>query len=105
MEAFHEGASSLEPELIARGDLRVYPQLERAELAGRRLRLTAKEFDLLVLFARNPGRLLRRDLISASVWKRELRGRTIDVHVARLRAHLPAGAIKTVIPLGYRFVL
>ena len=92
-------------DVIARGELKVYPGQAFAELAGRRLRFTAKEFQLLVLFARNPGRLLRRDVIAATVWRRELKGRTIDVHVARLRARLPAGAIETVIPLGYRFVL
>ena len=85
------------------GPLRVYPDEFVAMLDGERLSLTPKEFRLLVLFARNPGRLLRRNLISDEVWDSQARGRTIDIHVARLRNCLPAGAIETVIRLGYRF--
>jgi DNA-binding response OmpR family regulator len=48
--------------------------------------------------------LLRRERIAAEVWGGRA-GRTIDIHVARLRARLPEGAIETVIRLGYRFVL
>lgn len=92
-------------EAILIGDLRVVPDEFVAELGGRPLSLTNKEFRLLVLFVRNPRRLLRREVIADAVWDGPLRGRTIDVHVARLRAQLPQGAIETVIRLGYRFVL
>jgi DNA-binding response OmpR family regulator len=90
-------------EVVRCGGLRIYPDLFHAEWEGERLQLTAKEFGLLLLFARNPGKLLRRERIAAEVWKRVPRGRTIDVHVARLRRRLPQGCIQTVIPLGYRF--
>ena len=92
--------------VVAAGDLRLYPDRRVAELDGHRLRVTAMEFELLLLFVRNHGKLLRRDRIAIELWgRREPRGRAIDVHVARLRARLPDGAIQTVIPLGYRFVL
>lgn len=94
-----------EDDAILIGELRVLPEEFVAELRGRPLSLTNKEFRLLVLFARNPRRLLRREVIADAVWDGPLRGRTIDVHVARLRAQLPKGAIETVIRLGYRFVL
>jgi two-component system alkaline phosphatase synthesis response regulator PhoP len=90
-------------ETIDVGRLRLYPEEFVALLDGERLSLTPKEFQLLVLFARNPGRLLRRSVISDGVWDSKARGRTIDIHVARLRNHLPDGAIETVIRLGYRF--
>jgi two-component system alkaline phosphatase synthesis response regulator PhoP len=90
-------------ESIEVGPLRIYPEEFVAILDGERLSLTPKEFALLVLFARNPGRLLRRSLISELVWNSEVRGRTIDIHVARLRNSLPEGSIETVIRLGYRF--
>jgi DNA-binding response OmpR family regulator len=93
-----DGAESIEV-----GPLRVYPDEFVAMLDGERLSLTPKEFGLLVLFARNPGRLLRRSLISEQVWDSQARGRTIDIHVARLRNYLPEGSIETVIRLGYRF--
>lgn len=98
-------AEARDDDVVAAGELRIYPDLHIAELAGTRLHLTAKEFQLLLLFARNPDKLMRRERIAAEVWHRTPRGRTIDVHVARLRARLPRGAIQTVIPLGYRFVL
>ncbi|MFN2389202.1 MAG: winged helix-turn-helix domain-containing protein [Actinomycetota bacterium] len=99
------GSALEDAEAIQVGDLRLYPEEFVATWRGERLFLTPKEFQLLVLFARNPGRLLRRQLISETVWDDAARGRTIDIHVARLRSHLPRGAIETVIRLGYRFQL
>jgi two-component system, OmpR family, alkaline phosphatase synthesis response regulator PhoP len=92
-------------EVIVRGPLQVAPGHHTATLHGERLPLTPREFELLMLFARNPGRLLRRESIAADVWGCDSPGRTIDIHVARLRSRLPEGAIETVIRLGYRFVL
>jgi two-component system, OmpR family, alkaline phosphatase synthesis response regulator PhoP len=92
-------------EVIELGDLVVYPDEFVATLQGERLLLTPKEFQLLALFARRPGRLLRREVIATEVWDGEASGRTIDIHVARLRRRLPKGAIETVIRLGYRFLL
>ena len=90
-------------ELITTGDLTVYPNEFIATLGERRLPLTPKEFDLLVMFVRNHGRLLRRDRIAAEVWNGHASGRTIDIHVSRLRNRLPRGTIETVIRVGYRF--
>lgn len=92
-------------EWIEVGDLRVSSEQHVALRSGERLQLTHKELRLLVLFVKNPGRLLRRELIAAEVWDGAAPGRTIDIHVARLRAHLPDNAIETVIRLGYRFVM
>ncbi|MPZ70387.1 MAG: hypothetical protein GEU71_12795 [Actinobacteria bacterium] len=75
-----------------------------AGVDGDQLQLTRREFQLLALFVRNPGRLLRREEIAAEVWGTSPIGRTIDIHVARLRKKLPQGAIETVIRLGYRFI-
>ena len=90
---------------IAVGDLRVDPAGFVATMAGQRMALTRKEFLLLTLFAENPDRLLRRDRIAEKIWDGHAPGRTIDIHVARLRAKLPPGAITTVVRLGYRFTL
>lgn len=94
-----------EDEVIQLGLLQVVPNQYVATFDGERMNLTPREFELLVLFARNPGRLLRRDVIATEVWRTVPKGRTIDIHVARLRSHLPRGAIETVIRLGYRFSL
>lgn len=57
------------------------------ERAGQLIDLTAKEFDLLYLLARNPGRVFTRDNLLELVWGLEYYGdlRTVDVHVRRLR--------------------
>jgi two-component system response regulator MtrA len=78
---------------------------QTASLHRRPLPLRRKEFDLLALMARHPGRVLTRERIAREVWGGDARGRTIDIHVARLRASLPPGAIETVVKVGYRFSL
>jgi DNA-binding response OmpR family regulator len=54
------------------------------------LELTAKDFDLAVLFLRNVGRLLSRRHIRERVWgvSQELNSRTLDTHVSRVRSKL-----------------
>ncbi len=56
-------------------------------LGGRDIRLTAKEFDLLALFAFNRGRVFSREEMLEAVWKNDYAGdeRTVDVHIRRLR--------------------
>ena len=101
--AVHEHLA--DSEVVELGDLRVYPQEFLATLGGERLPLTNKEFRLLVLFVRNPGKLLPRRVIANEVWGTPDPGRTIDIHIARLRNRLPDGSIETVIRVGYRFIL
>ena len=71
------------------------------------LKLTYKEYDLLLLFARNPGTALYRETIYERVWDSPYMGdsRTVDLHVQRLRKK--AGLeknIEAVYKVGYRFV-
>lgn len=74
--------------------------------SGVPLRLTYKEFDLLLLFVRNPGVALYREVIYEQVWESSYMGdsRTVDLHVQRLRKK--AGLerqIQAVYKVGYRF--
>jgi two-component system alkaline phosphatase synthesis response regulator PhoP len=76
-------------------------------LAGER---DPKEFDLLAILAGTPGRVFGREELLDAVWGRDgfVEPRTVDVHVARLRAKftsagLPAPAIDTIRGVGYRF--
>ena len=57
---------------------------------GRQTELTAKEFDLMELLMRNPGRVYSRESLLNIVWGYEYPGdiRTVDVHVRRLREKL-----------------
>ncbi len=89
------------------GGLEVDARTRRAHLDGRELMLTPKEFDLLALFASDPGAVLTRERILASVWDTSWFGptRTIDVHVAALRKKLGSPAwIETVRGVGFRLV-
>ncbi|HHU48375.1 MAG: response regulator transcription factor [Caldicoprobacterales bacterium] len=54
---------------------------------GKEVNLTAKEFDLLQLFASNPGKVYSRESLLEIVWKYDYLGdlRTVDVHIRRLR--------------------
>lgn len=76
-------------------------------VGGRQVDLTPKEFDLLALFAQNPGRPFSRDDLLDRIWKNdyEVTDRTIDTHVQRLRKKLgdQSDAIQTVWGVGYRF--
>ncbi|MFN8623045.1 MAG: response regulator transcription factor [Chloroflexota bacterium] len=90
------------------GDLRVDPRRREAILAGRRLDLRPREFDLLAALARDPGVVWTRDDLLEGVWGTDFPGetRTVDVHVSALRAKLaPDGpAIEAVKGVGYRLV-
>lgn len=90
------------------GDLRVDPRRREATLAGRRLDLRPREFDLLAALARDPGVVWTRDDLLEGVWGTDFPGetRTVDVHVSALRARLaPDGpAIEAVKGVGYRLV-
>ncbi|MCL4232792.1 MAG: winged helix-turn-helix domain-containing protein [Dehalococcoidia bacterium] len=76
-------------------------------VGGEPVDLTRREFDLLALFAANPGRPFSRDELLDRVWKGDydVTDRTIDTHVQRLRKKLgeQADAIQTVWGVGYRF--
>jgi DNA-binding response OmpR family regulator len=87
--------------------LRVDLAAHAAQVDGRAVELTPKEFDLLALLVRNPGRAFARDYLIEKVWGYDAEGsdRTVDTHVLRLRKKLgPHGdRIETVWGVGYRF--
>jgi two-component system, OmpR family, response regulator RegX3 len=87
------------------GDLDVDVRARRVILAGRELQLTAKEFDLLAVLAREPGTVVSRQRLLEEVWHTTWygSGKTIDVHVASLRKKLGDPAwIETVRGIGLR---
>ncbi len=75
-----------------------------ATVAGEPVELTATEFALLAFLLRRPGQVYDREQLLAQVWGYEAAAgtRTVDVHVAQLRAKLgPASPIRTVRGVGY----
>jgi two-component system alkaline phosphatase synthesis response regulator PhoP len=96
------------PKTLRMGDLSI--DLERYEVtvAGRRVSLTYKEFQLLVLLASNPGRVYTRDALLSQIWGYDYLGgtRTVDVHIRRLRSKIEAPGrsfVETIWNVGYRF--
>jgi DNA-binding response OmpR family regulator len=84
--------------------------LERYDvmMAGRRVTLTYKEFQLLVLLASNPGRVYTREVLLSQVWGYDYLGgtRTVDVHIRRLRSKIEDpdhSFVETIWNVGYRF--
>ena len=59
----------------------------RVFINGKETNLTAKEFDMLVLFMENPGKVYSRETLLDTIWGYDYPGdaRTVDVHVRRLR--------------------
>ncbi len=89
-------------------DVRFDLATQRAERAGKRLELTAKEQALLVLFLRFPGQVLTRSRIYEQVWDERYDGlsNTLEVHIMELRRKLEARGprlIHTLRGRGYVF--
>jgi len=92
------------------GDLEIDRERFEVKMKGRLVELTRKEFDLLAALVRTPGRVFGREELLDLVWGQDgfVEPRTVDVHVARLRAKFiaaraPEPGIETVRGVGYRF--
>jgi DNA-binding response OmpR family regulator len=97
-------------ERVCFGDLELDAAAREVRKGGRALKLTAREFDLLLFFARHPRRVFSRDQLMSRVWGYEaaLDSGTVTVHVRRLREKIedePAQPrhLETIWGVGYRF--
>ena len=105
-----EMQAAVESEVIARGDLEIDLRRREVRRRGEALGLKPKEYDLLLHFARNPGRAFSREELLDKVWGYSHVGdtRTVDVHVSWLRGKIEDQPSKptrliTVRGVGYRF--
>ena len=104
-------AGNGEPPLaITAGELSIDAGRREVRVAGEPAELTAKEFDLLLHFARHPGRVFTRAQLLDSVWGYSHEGyeHTVNTHINRLRRKVepdPASPrfVLTVWGVGYRF--
>ena len=85
-------------------DLSLNLDAREALLEGRRLELTAREFDLLHTFLAAPGRVFTREMLLAKLWGYDFYGdeRVVDSHIKNLRRKLGRDYIETVRGVGYR---
>jgi DNA-binding response OmpR family regulator len=76
--------------LLKVGELKIDIKGRRAFLKGKEIDLTSKEFDILYILAKTPGRVYSREKLLELVWGYDFFGdvRTVDVHIRRLREKL-----------------
>ncbi|MNC38288.1 Transcriptional regulatory protein SrrA [compost metagenome] len=94
------------------GGLAVYPEAREIRIHGALVDFTPKEFDMLALLAKNPGRAYSRDSLVELLWGYDFPGETrvVDTHIKNIRektqkAGLSYNPIQTVWGVGYKFNL
>lgn len=92
---------------LSLGGIRISPEEHTVMVMEKQVQLTLKEFELLLLFMKQPGHVYSREKLLMKVWGADYVGetRTVDVHIATLRSKLGTcgGYIETVRGVGYRF--
>ena len=96
--------------ILENGDLRMDFDNRRVNVSGKEINLTSKEFELLELLAKHPGKVYSRSMLLETVWGKDYPGdvRTVDVHIRRLREKIEPNAsepiyVQTKWGVGYYF--
>lgn len=89
------------------GDITINKEEYKVLLKNKELVLPRKEFELLTLLTSKPNKVFKREAILDTVWGSEVvvGGRTIDVHIRKLREKIGDDYFKTVKGVGYKFHL
>lgn len=102
--------ANVQPEVVSYdnvvfGELVLNPETKRTYIAGVDIALTKKEFEVLYMLMRKPGRVYSRDEILSRVWPDDVNvlARSIDVNMARLRKKLGVYANNIVSRSGYGY--
>jgi two-component system alkaline phosphatase synthesis response regulator PhoP len=92
--------------IIKLGDLVIDRDQYKIIFKKEEMILPRKEFELLFLLTTKPGKVFKREEILDTVWGNEVivGGRTIDVHIRKLREKLGDDSFKTVKGVGYKYV-
>ncbi len=82
-----KSAKKEESKMVERGDMRLDCEGRRVYIKDKEINLMAKEFELLELLIKNPGKVYGRENLLKLVWGSDYPGdvRTVDVHIRRLR--------------------
>lgn len=99
--------SSTTDEVMKVGNIIINREEYKVVNKGQEITLPRKEFELLALLASKPSKVFKREVILDKVWGQEVvvGGRTIDVHIRKLREKIGDQHFKTVKGVGYKFVL
>jgi two-component system alkaline phosphatase synthesis response regulator PhoP len=89
------------------GDIVINREEYKIIKKGKEIILPRKEFELLALLTSKPSKVFKREVILDKVWGSEVvvGGRTIDVHIRKLREKIGEDHFKTVKGVGYKFVI
>lgn len=87
------------------GDLVIDHEKYQVTFRDEKLDLPRKEFELLSLLASRPGKVFSREEIMDKIWGADVivGGRTIDVHIRKLREKIGDDTIRTIKGVGYKF--
>ncbi|MEK6153279.1 response regulator transcription factor [Flavobacteriaceae bacterium 3-367] len=101
-----EAASEIE-DIVKVGNIVINREEYKIINNGKEIVLPRKEFELLSLLTSKPSKVFKREVILDKVWGNEVvvGGRTIDVHIRKLREKIGDHHFKTVKGVGYKFVL
>lgn len=96
-----------EESTVSLGNLTINREEYKVIKNKKEITLPRKEFELLALLASKPGKVFKREDILDKVWGNEVvvGGRTIDVHIRKLREKIGDESFKTVKGVGYKFVI
>ncbi len=96
-------------EKLVLGDLSIDTASREVHCANQAVELRTQEFEVLSVFAQNPGRVLTREQLLNLAWGYDFAGqtRTVDMHVAQLRRKLARSRVRieTVTGIGYKLVV
>ena len=105
LRRLNDASSTVNSEVIHIGELTIDREAYKIISKGIEIVLPRKEFELLSLLASKPGKVFKRDEILDKVWGNEVvvGGRTIDVHIRKLREKIGDDSFKTIKGVGYKF--
>ena len=85
-------------------DIVMIPDMMKVTVSGREVELTSKEFDILLVLIKNPGRVYTRELLLEMLWDYDslVDERIVDSHIKNLRHKIGEGVVETVRGRGYR---
>jgi len=100
-------AESQEDSSVKIGDITINRDEYMIFKGDKKIFLPRKEFELFSLLTSKPGKVFKRETILDSVWGNEVvvGGRTIDVHIRKLREKIGDNHFKTIKGVGYKFVI
>lgn len=97
-------SKSFSDDIVKHGDFTINKSSYVISFAGNDYSLPKKEFELIYMFSKFPGKVFSRESLLNKIWGAdvEVTPRTVDVHIRKIREKLPQIPIKTIKGVGYK---